>query len=60
MCYDFVRLIGLEPTRLATLDPKSSAATNYATGASRHLFVSFALQRYNDFLELQNFWTVFF
>ena len=29
-----MRLIGLEPTRLSTLDPKSSAATNYATGAA--------------------------
>ena len=28
-----VRLIGLEPTRLTTPDPKSGAATNYATGA---------------------------
>ena len=29
----FVRLIGLEPTRRETPDPKSGAATNYATGA---------------------------
>ena len=29
----FVRLIGLEPTRRETLDPKSSASTNFATGA---------------------------
>ena len=29
----FVRLIGLEPTQLALLDPKSSASTNFATGA---------------------------
>ena len=28
-----VRLIGLEPTQLALLDPKSSASTNFATGA---------------------------
>ena len=28
-----VRLIGLEPTRRKTLDPKSSASTNSATGA---------------------------
>ena len=28
-----VRLIGLEPTRRETPDPKSGAATNYATGA---------------------------
>lgn len=28
-----VRMTGLEPTRLTTLDPKSSAATNYATSA---------------------------
>ena len=28
-----MRLIGLEPTRRETLDPKSSASTNFATGA---------------------------
>lgn len=30
-----VRLIGLEPTRIATPDPKSGASTNFATGALR-------------------------
>ncbi len=39
-----VRLIGLEPTRLTTPDPKSGAAANYATGA-KTLFRN-ALQRY--------------
>ena len=29
----FVRAKGLEPPRLTALDPKSSAATNYATRA---------------------------
>ena len=29
----FVRVKGLEPPRLSSLDPKSSAATNYATRA---------------------------
>ena len=29
----FVRMTGLEPTHLSVLDPKSSAATNYATSA---------------------------
>ncbi len=29
----FVRAKGLEPPRLSALDPKSSAATNYATPA---------------------------
>ena len=29
----FVRLTGLEPARRGTLDPKSSASTNSATGA---------------------------
>ena len=28
-----MRTEGLEPTRLATLDPKSSASTNFATSA---------------------------
>ena len=27
-------MIGLEPTRLSTPDPKSGAATNYATSAN--------------------------
>ena len=30
-----VRLIGLEPTHRVILDPKSSASTNSATGASK-------------------------
>ena len=30
-----VRLTGLEPARRETLDPKSSASTNSATGANR-------------------------
>ncbi len=29
----FVRMKGLEPPRLSALDPKSSAAANYATSA---------------------------
>ena len=33
MFTSFVRTKGLEPPRLTTLDPKSSAATNYATCA---------------------------
>jgi hypothetical protein len=30
---NFVRMKGLEPPRLTTPDPKSGAATNYATSA---------------------------
>ena len=39
VCYAFliqphvVRLIGLEPTRITTPDPKSGASTNFATSA---------------------------
>lgn len=33
-----MRLIGLEPTRLATPDPKSGASTNFATSAVVDLF----------------------
>ena len=29
----FVRMIGLEPTRLSSPDPKSDVATNYTTSA---------------------------
>ena len=32
--FRFVRVKGLEPPRLSSLDPKSSAATNYATRAN--------------------------
>lgn len=32
----FVRMEGLEPPRLAAPDPKSGAATNYATSAFVH------------------------
>ena len=31
--YCVVRLIGLEPTRITTPDPKSGASTNFATSA---------------------------
>lgn len=33
-----VRLIGLEPTRPKSPDPKSGASTNFATGARRFAF----------------------
>ena len=46
----FVRAKGLEPPRLSALDPKSSAATNYATPALR-----LGLQRYALFLQIQIF-----
>ncbi len=32
---EFVRMEGVEPTRLAALDPKSSASANFATSALR-------------------------
>ncbi len=32
--HNFVRMKGLEPPRLTAPDPKSGAATNYATSAS--------------------------
>ena len=34
VCVFCVRHIGLEPTRLASPDPKSGAATNYANAAN--------------------------
>ena len=33
LVFYFVRLTGLEPAHRKTLDPKSSASTNFATGA---------------------------
>ncbi len=44
----FVRLKGLEPPRLSALDPKSSAATNYATTA-------IAIAKVITFLKMTNF-----
>ena len=44
-----VRLIGLEPTRLTTPDPKSGAATNYATSACvAFLFSGAKIGRFSD------------
>ena len=38
-----VRMEGVEPTRLAALDPKSSASANFATSASEaQLILQFA------------------
>ena len=51
-----VRLTGLEPARRETLDPKSSASTNSATGA--HV-LSFGLQRYNLFVNPANNFSFF-
>ena len=36
--YCCVRLIGLEPTRITTPDPKSGASTNFATSADAMFF----------------------
>ena len=41
----FVRLTGLEPAHRETLDPKSNASTNFATGAGD--FHRIAVQRYD-------------
>ena len=44
-----VRLIGLEPTRLTAPDPKSGAATNYATSACvAFLFSGAKIGRFSD------------
>ena len=45
----FVRLIRLELTRLAALDPKSSVSTNSTTGA----FLVKTAQRYNFLAKLE-------
>ena len=45
----FVRLKGLEPPRLSAPDPKSGAATNYATAA----WCALRVQRYLKVLILQ-------
>ena len=42
-----VRKKGLEPPRLAAPDPKSGAATNYATSAVR---ISFVVTKIESFL----------
>ncbi len=51
-----VRRKGLEPPRLSTLDPKSSAATNYANAASLGLRV----QSYNFYLNYASLLLIFF
>ena len=44
-----VRVIGLEPTRLTAPDPKSGAATNYATSACvAFLFSGAKIGRFSD------------
>ena len=43
-----VRMIGLEPTRLTAPDPKSGAATNYATSAGSFLFSGAKIGRFSD------------
>ena len=48
----FVRLTGLEPARRETLDPKSSASTNSATGAFFVVFVVFAAAKVILFVEI--------
>ena len=40
----YVRLTGLEPARRETLDPKSSASTNSATGAFLRFLIQFVSQ----------------
>ena len=52
----FVRLIGLEPTRPEPLDPKSSASTNFATGASDQRIASAKVQKK---YEIQKFFILF-
>ena len=47
-----VRMTGLEPTHLSIPDPKSGAATNYATSA-------FTLQRYKNFAYVTNLLSLF-
>ena len=47
-----VRLTGLEPARRETLDPKSSASTNSATGA-------FRVQSYINFYQNPNYLKLF-
>ncbi len=44
-----VRVIGLEPTRLTTPDPKSGAATNYATRARSPIFIDMVAKIRNIF-----------
>ena len=48
-----VRMIGLEPTRLTAPDPKSGAATNYATRATLLLVIGCKDKQY--FLSTKDF-----
>ena len=49
----FVRLKGLEPPRLSAPDPKSGAATNYATAAK-------AMQKYKNIFKTKTNSLIFF
>ena len=49
-----MRLTGLEPARRETLDPKSSASTNSATGAFATTILFLRLQNYNVFAKYAN------
>ena len=52
-CFSLVRLTGLEPARRETLDPKSSASTNSATGATPFgVFALFAAAKVILFIEI--------
>ena len=46
--FGFVRVKGLEPPRLSALDPKSSAATNYATHANPNAKVRIIFELQNN------------
>ena len=54
-----VRLIGLEPTRRKTLDPKSSASTNSATGAFASAKVIKLLQMAKSYGRIYCFASIF-
>ena len=52
-CFSLVRLTGLEPARRETLDPKSSASTNSATGATPFgVFALFVAAKVILFIEI--------
>ena len=55
-----MRPIGLEPTQRELLDPKSSASTNFATGANAGAKLQHKIQKDELFIEILHLCNLYF